>query len=337
MTNQQFTEVPIAQSETIETLQTLEGGFAFKQSIKNKATDEQLRKLGMGWIWAEGGSREHLRDCLTNKGWAVTPGKWKDGWKNAHKSEFIQAHFIFLDFDGDRRLVDVVADPFVQRSASFIYTTASHGKKPGDRFRIVFELDADVFDLTTFNRVLTGLKTLVPGSDVMINGVSCLFGNDRAKVIDFDPDNRLSVPDCLTKWEEVERREVENRQQKKRQAVSLFEGTSNDTERNLRRWLQPVPSNSYDRWIKVGAWIKSVVYSGEIDEAQGEAIFTDWSIANYEGVKERRNDPAVIERTWESLTGGRNGADGFVRANGLLNIRRLYHESILEQLTADNY
>ena len=117
----------------------------------------------------------------------------------------------------------------------------------------------------------------------------------------------------------------------------MFEGTSNDTERNLRRWLQPIPANSYDSWIKVGAWIKSVVYSGEIDEAQGEAIFTDWSIANYEGVKERRNDPAVIERTWESLTGGRNGADGFVRANGLLNIRRLYHESILEQLTADNY
>lgn len=335
MTNQ-FTEVPIAQSETIAAPQTLEGGFAFKQSIKNKATDEQLCKLGMGWIWAEGGSREHLRDCLTNKGWAVTPGKWKDGWKNAHKSEFIQAHFIFLDFDGDRRLVDVVADPFVQRSASFIYTTASHGKKPGDRFRIVFELDADVFDLSTFNRVLTGLKALVPGSDVMINGVSCLFGNDAAKVIDFDPDNRLSVPECLIKCDEVERLAVENRQQKKRQAASMFEGTSNDTERNLRRWLHPVPSNSYKRWIEVGAWIKSVVYSGEIVEAQGESIFTDWSIANYVGIKEKRNDLAVIERTWEGLTGGRQGTDGFVRANGLLNLRRLYHETILGQLTAND-
>ena len=110
MTNQQFTEVPIAHAESIETPQAIEGGFAFKQSIKNKNTDEQLRKLGMGWIWAEGGSREHLRDCLAQKGWAVTPGKWMDGWKNAHKSEFIQAHFIFLDFDGDRRLVDAVAD-----------------------------------------------------------------------------------------------------------------------------------------------------------------------------------------------------------------------------------
>ena len=229
----------------------------------------------MGWIWAEGGSREHLRDCLTQKGWAVTPGKWKDGWKNAHKSEFIQAHFIFLDFDGDRRLVDAVADAFVQRSASFIYTTASHGKKSGDRFRIVFELDADVFDLSMFNRVLTGLKALVPGSDVMINGVSCLFGNDRVKVIDFDPDNRLAVAECLAKWEQFERREVENRQQKKQQAVSMFEGNSNDTENNLLCWLQTVPSNSYDHWIKVGAWIKSVVYSGEITEDHAEPIFID--------------------------------------------------------------
>ena len=336
MTNE-FKEVPIVQSsEPIETPDTIEGGFAFKQSIKNKATDEQLRKLGMGWIWAEGGSREHLRDCLTVKGWAVTPGRWRDSWKNAHKSEFLQAHFVFLDFDGDRRLVDVIADPFVQRTAAFVYTTASHGKKPGDRFRVVFEMDADVFDLTTFNRVLTGLKALVPGSDMVINGVSCLFGHDRAKVIDFDPDNRLSVTECLTHWEKVERQRTENRQQKKRQATTLFEGTSNDTENNLRRWLSPVPANSYDRWLKVGAWVKSVVYSGEIDDAQGEAIFTDWSITNYEGVKERRNDPAVIQQTWDGLAGGRNGTDGFVRANGLINIRRLYHESILEQLTNDN-
>lgn len=329
----EFTEVPIVPPEPIETSSIAEGGFAFKQSIRNKATDEQLRKLGMGWIWAEGGTREHLRDCLTQKGWAVTPGKWKDGWKNAHKSEFIQAHFIFLDFDGDRPLVDAVADPFVQKNAAFIYTTASHGKKPGDRFRIVFELDADIFDLSTFNRVLTGLKVRVPGSDPMINGVSCLFGNDRARVIDFDPDNRLSVTDCLTQWEQVERKAVEYREQKKRPAASLFNGTNNDTENNLRRWLQPVPADSYDKWLNVGAWIKSVVVSGEIDDQQGLEIFTDWSITNYQGERERRNDPHFIERTWDNLTGGRNGTDGFVRANGLINIRRLYYATILEQLT----
>ena len=71
-------------------------------------------------------------------------------------------------------------------------------------------------------------------------------------MIDFDPANRLSVTECLARWEEVERQEVDNREQKKRQAVSMFEGSSNDTENNLRRWLNPVPSKGYDRRIKVG-------------------------------------------------------------------------------------
>ena len=82
--------------------------------------------------------------------------------------------------------------------------------------------------------------------------------------------------------------------------------------------------------------MKSVAHSGEITEEQGESIFMDWSIANYEGEKERRNDPQVIERTWDGLTGGRNGADGWVRANGLIRIRALYHETVLEQLNAIN-
>ena len=338
MKTNEFTEVPVAIDQSlIETppYQPTPGGFAFKQSIINKASEEQLRKLGMGWIWADGGSREHLRDCLTVKGWAVTPGRWKGGWKNNHKSEFLQAHYIFLDFDGGRKLVDAVADPFVQKQAAFIYTTPSHGKPgKGDRFRVVFELDQDISDTATFNRVLTGLKTLLSGSDDAINAVSCLFGNDRAKVIDFDADNRLDTAECLRRWEGVENERRQNRAHKKLSAERLFTGTTNDTENNLRRWLLPVPSNSYDRWIKVGAWIKSVVCSGEITDDQGEAIFMDWSLANYSGEKHRRNDPQVVLTTWESLTGGRNGSDGFVRANGLINIRKLYHTTILEQLTA---
>ncbi len=324
-----FTEVSITNGVP-NTTQNM--GFSFKQSIRNKATDDELCKLGMGWVWADCGNREHLRDCLTAKGWAVTPGRWRDGWKNNHKSEFLSAHFIFLDFDGGLKLTEAVANPFVQAQAAFIYTTASHGKKPGDRFRVVFELSHDVSDVHTFNRVLTGLKAKLPGSDDAINGVSCLFGNDRAKVIDFDADNSLDVTECLDEWQRVEDKRSHDRSVKQRAATSLFQGSTNDTENNLRRWLAPVPSNGYDRWIRVGAWLKSIAYSGEISEEQGESIFMDWSIANYQGVKERRNDPNVIERTWESLTGGKNGADGWVRANGLIKIRALYHETILEQL-----
>lgn len=274
---------------------------------------------------------------MSVKGWAVTPGRWKDGWKNNHQSEFLSAHFIFLDFDGGLKLTAAVADAFVQQQAAFIYTTASHGKKPGDRFRVVFELSHDITDIGTFNRVLAGLKALLPGSEDAINSVSCLFGNDRAKVIDFDSGNRLDVTNCLNKWQQIEAPGTEDRAAKQSAATSIFERSANDTEDNLRRWLAPVPSNGYDRWIKkVGAWLKSIAYSDEITEAQGESILMGWSIANYEGVKERRNDPQVIERTWDSLTGGRNrnGADGWVRANGLIKIRSLYHETVLETLNA---
>ena len=46
MKSNEFTEVPITNGipHTNENI-----GFSFKQSIRNKATDDQLRKLGYGW------------------------------------------------------------------------------------------------------------------------------------------------------------------------------------------------------------------------------------------------------------------------------------------------
>ena len=312
-------------------------GFSFKRNIINKATDEQLSKLGRGWIWADGGDRHHLKDCLTVKGWAATGGHWSDGWKNSNKGNFIAANYIFLDFDGKVKLQNVMADPFIQQHAAFIYTTFSHGIKSGDRFRVVFETDEVITSLSKYNSLISLIKRIVPGSDDAINGVSCLFGCDRSTVYDFPDSNYLVISDLDQRIQDEQERAQRIRQERTAAAGSVFDGSSTDTGNNLRRWLCYVPNDDYDQWVKVGSWIKSVVASGDIADDEGLGVFTDWSIANYEGVKHRRDDAAVITDLWDGLEGGRVNEDTgeFIRANGLIKIRRLYHAAMAEQLSQE--
>ncbi len=302
-------------------------GFSFKSSIINKASDDQLSKLGRGWIWANKGTIDHLKTCIAEKGWAVTPGRWKDGWKNGSEGQFLGSSTAFLDFDGGVSLTTIVADPFIQESAAFIYTTASHGKKTGDRFRVVFQLDQQVHELDKFNKVIKGLKKLVPGSDDAITGVSCLFGNTRAELIDFKATNRLPIDNCLEEYKRhfsPKQRIVKNHSC---QANDMFEKTENRTLDNLRGWLESIPSDGYEKWIKVGAWIKSVSLSEDISEEQGLDLFSEWSIQNYIGEKNRRNDLFEIEKTWDELNGG---------TYGLTKIRNLHFDELAKRLLSES-
>ena len=314
-------------------------GFSFLSEIENKANNEELKRLGRGWIWAPGGTSDHLLDCLTKKGWAVTPGHWEDGWKNNKRSKMFCASYVFLDYDGGRNLKSAVADHFNQTNASFIYTTYSHGIKPGDRYRIVYELDEPVvagrdYDpVQRFNQILEGLKLLQPGSDPAINSVSCLFGNNRSpQVINFGS-NQLDTSKCLAAYEEAQAKREMKRNLRVDNPSRVFDGDISDTEHNLRTWLQAVDADGYHLWRQVGSWLKGVVYTGEISEEQGLNIYLDWSIANYVGEKHQRNQPDVIERTWDSLDGYFvDKATGEIKhCYGLIRIRQLYLSRLLTE------
>lgn len=316
-------------------------GFSFLSEIENKANDEELKRLGRGWIWAPGGSSEHLLDCLTKKGWAVTPGQWKGGWKNNKQSEMFSASFVFLDYDGGRSLKSAVADHFNQTNASFIYTTFSHGIKSGDRYRIVYELDEPVLadqgydPVQRFNQILEGLKLLQPGSDPAINSVSCLFGNNRSPQIIQFGSNLLNTRRCLEAYQGAQQWREMKRNHRVENVSNVFDGNISDTERNIRKWLEPIAADGYHRWRQVGSWLKGIAYTGEISEEQGLTIFTDWSIANYEGEKNQRNQPEVIERAWDSLDGYYvDKTTGEIKqCYGLIKLKHLYIATLLTELS----
>lgn len=291
-------------------MDTYTHGFSYKQGIINKATQDQLSKLGMGWVWVNTENIDHLIDCLTNKGFAVTPGHWAGGWKNNRKSVFWGASYVFLDFDGERVMSEVLADPLVKSSACFAYTTASHGIKDGDRFRLVFKMSREARSIEDFNQIIKGLKHLIPGSDPAINAVSCLFGNDRAEVTVFNRDNTLDVEHCIQTYEDSKPVRIVNHT-----TTAEFFGTDNTTLYNLSRWLKDVPADSYQKWFKVGVWLKSVVNADAISDEQGLQIYMTWSLTNYvESTSPRRCEPQFIEDSWEGFAGG-----GY----GLLKIRAL--------------
>lgn len=303
-------------------------GFAFKRGIVNKATDEQLSKLGRGWVWCANGEPHHLVDCLTVKGWAVTPGKWNGGWKNSNMSTFWGADYVFLDFDGDVPLKEIKADPFVNSSALFLYTTASHGSKPGDRFRVVFKLDKKAEAMTQYNSILKGLREIVPGSDPAINVASCLYGCNYAEVHYFDLTNTLDLDFCIEMYELSRPPVVVNNIT----SSSFFTGGDHKTESNLRNWLAVVPADGYHKWMKVGAWLKSVTNTGDITDEQGLAIFTDWSIANYQGEKHNRDQPEYIQTTWERLKGG---GYGLIKIKQLSELTAQFNTQAIESLLTE--
>lgn len=300
-------------------------GFSFKKGIVNKATDDQLSKLGRGWVWCEDGSPQHLLNCLTDKGWAVTPGRWQNGWKHSKNSIFWGATYMFLDFDGDVPMEGVLKDDFVNASALFLYTTASHGIKDGDRFRLVFKLDKPSVSLTQFDHILKGLKHIIPGSDPAINAASLLYGCDYAQVEVFNMDNTLDTDFCLEIYEmnkppTVIRNTTSN---------TFFDGGVDMTERNVRGWLRNVPADGYNKWIKVGAWLKSISNSGELTEDQTLNIFIDWSIANYVGENNKRNDEDYITSCWDRLSGG---GYGLVKLKQLAEYTAQFNYKAIEEM-----
>jgi hypothetical protein len=297
-------------------------GFSFKKGIVNKATDDQLSKLGRGWVWVEDGSPEHLLNCLTDKGWAVTPGRWQNGWKHSKNSVFWGATYMFLDFDGEVPMQSIIDSPFVKSTALFLYTTASHGIKKGDRFRVVFKLDNPCVCLSQYDKILKGLKHILPGSDPAINAASLLYGCNHAQVRIFDMENTLDSDFCLEIYEMNRPVVVRNFTTSNRH----FDG---NTERNVRTWLMNVPADGYNKWIKIAAWIKSIANSGELTEEQALNIFIDWSISNYVGENNKRNDEDYIVSCWDRLSGG---GYGLVKLKQLAEYTARFDHKAIEEM-----
>ena len=276
------------------------GGFSFRDNVVGKPSDPQGMQLGSGWIWAEAAQPEHLLNCLTVQGFAVSPGRWLDGHKSKKSGTLTEASYLLLDYDDNLSWERAKTVGYFQRHALFAYTSHSHQQPgKGDRFRVVFALDRVVRDAKTFDMVLAGVRCLAPaGDDPAINSASLLYGNPRAEVHTFDLDNRLKVEDAYLEAAVIEAKRKFD-QELALSAATAGVYTADNSVARVRRWLSAIPNTSRDTWVRVAGCLRNIEAGGH-DWAY--PLFIEWSEQNYE-----QFDPTHCEELWLSLTANPGG------------------------------
>ena len=282
---------------------TFKGGFSFRDNIVGKVPPHLVKDmmLGDGWMWAPEASPEHLLDCVTNKGWAVSPGRWKGGHKSKKKGEFIEASYLLLDFDENMTWDEAKVNDFFNQQALFAYTSVSHQQPgKGDRFRVCFAMDLTITDHKLFDLIITGVKIIQPGSDPAINAASLLYGNPDAEVHVFDLGNRLNTKDALFQAaiaEAIRRREIEAKRPNKNGSYSTC--SDDNSLSRVQYWLDHIPNTSRDTWVRIAGCLRNIEGHG-YDWAYD--VFEDWSARDYADF-----DADACQRLWDSLDSNPGG------------------------------
>jgi len=295
-------------NESVQTKDVaLEGGFSFRQDIVGKPSQDSLRyiSLGKGWRWAPKADASQLLACLTNHGWAVTPGRWEHGHKSKKEGKLLEAQYILLDFDDNLSWLECKQHEYLNQRALFAYTTTSH-QTPGkeDRFRIVFQSDLLITDSQSLDLLIKGLRSKVPGSDPAINSASLLFGNPTAEVHIFDLENRIPAEQLIihaVTADEVKRRRL-IRPGYQDQSYDLYQ-----SERRVRRWLEHIPNTDYSTWLVVAGCLRAIEAQ---DHPWAFEAFDEWSANKYEAY-----DPIAVKRLWETFENAKPG--GFNKLKNL--------------------
>ena len=286
---------------------TLEGGFSLRQDIVGKPSQDSLRyiSLGRGWRWAPKADASQLLKCLTNHGWAVTPGRWEGGHKSKKEGKLLEAQYILLDFDDNLSWLECKQHEYLNQRALFAYTTTSHqtpGK--GDRFRVVFQSDLLITESQSLDLLIKGVKIKVPGSDPAINSASLLFGNPTAEVHIFDLSNRIPARNLIVAAlvAEEEKRQHLIKPGYQDQSYDLLQ-----SERRVRRWLEHIPNTSYSTWLVVAGCLRAIEAQ---DHPWAFEAFDEWSSHQYEAY-----DPIAVDRLWETFDNAKPG--GFSKLKSL--------------------
>lgn len=276
-----------------------EGGFSFRRDIVGKPSPEALRylSLGRGWQWAAKADAEALKACLTNHGWAVTPGRWQEGHKSKKDGKLLEAQYILLDFDENLSWLECTQNEYLNQRALFTYTTTSHqltGK--GDRFRIVFQSDLILTDSQSLDLIIQGLRMKVTGSDPAINSASLLFGNPTAEVHVFDLSNRIPAKELIftAVLADEMRRQHYTRPGYQDQSYDLLQ-----SERRVRGWLEHIPNTAYSTWLVVAGCLRAIEAQ---DHPWAFDAFEEWSAHQYEAY-----DPERVNRLWDSFSNASPG------------------------------
>ena len=272
------------------------GGFSFRDNVIGKPSDPAGMNLGEGWKWAPKAQPDHLLNACTVQGMAVTPGKWAKGHKSKKHSSMIECGYILLDWDEGMSWEECKTNDYLIANALFAYTSPSHQQPgKGDRFRVAFALDTQVYRPEVIDRLIQMLHTKVPGSDRAINSSSLLYGNPNSLVHIYSLDNRLEAQSLYFEWAVADaQKKFQRGQQLQNVEAGERSYEADNSIRRLQRWLSFIPNNDRSTWVKVAGCLRNV-------EAYGHEwaypLFEEWSAKDYSDF-----DPDACERLWESLT-----------------------------------
>lgn len=110
----------------------------------------------------------------------------ENGFAKRNGESFISAQIVGVDIDHNARPFDDLAnDPYLNKYASFAYTTASHNEEHA-RYRIMFVLENPVTNAEEYKRLVTVLSTRFGGDKNARDATRLWFGNPKAQTIIWD-------------------------------------------------------------------------------------------------------------------------------------------------------
>ena len=189
------------------------------------------------------------------------------------KENFKQTGYIAADFDSGFSLTEALQDEFILNTASFIYTTPNHRVgNNGDRFRIVWELETPISDVTTVTNLIKGLLSKYPTADQ-----SC---KDPCRIFFGSPDCEIHGIGKTLSEEEVNRlitlagsgeKVIEN----SKEEYTISSLIQVDDIKEMLANLDPILG--YSVWRDIVWSVKSWGTQNQIPDSVAKALIEEWS------------------------------------------------------------
>ena len=296
-------------------------------SVNTNVEEKQGSQSAFGWDVVTTDLVEFL-DHTSVRGHAVMPALQPD---NRHKNKEMVRKYctLIVDVDNDpsknhgyTSFEEATKNQFLCDNAVCMWGTPSSGKivegsekyVGQDRFRILFKLKEDIevcdprFNRQAYDKTISEVKGyikslhyMIPGGDRGIGPFEPFLGTLNAQSVHvFNEGSNLldvnDIPDVVPIKPTHVAYEGETKQ---------FSGSRSQSFNNARRMVMCIPSDSYDRWVYVLGLLKNIAQ--DFDDDQGCELAIEWSVENYSGEKNRRNDPDRIRNWWYEMTPGTGG------------------------------
>lgn len=188
-------------------------------------------------------------------------------------NNFKETGFLSVDIDWGLKIEKALEKEYIKNYASFIYTTASH-TEDAHKFRVVFELEKPIGDVTAVIASTKGLLTLFPEADQNCKDpCRIFFGSPGCKV--YEINKVLTEEECKRLAELGQETPKVMKQDTKKDSLKTKSAISTDDIRKMLGCINKMPG--YDIWRNVNWSLKSWCVQNQIDDSVGKDLIEEWS------------------------------------------------------------